>query len=142
MAVVIFIFIAIYLINHNKGSKHPENDFDAEHSRNRNFFFYEREEELEKFLEAQIFPYLPDEIEVITPDDNDLFFDYPQTVVTTLLHKQIDDDAFPHLIKLREGKQFELSIYDETFECINRGKPVEPLLWKIYEFFEVTGKAV
>lgn len=147
MAYLVVVIAAIYFIKWYQKPQLVVEPFDIEYRRyldslgDKNFLCYNNRKELEQFMELHVLPYLPEEVDIIFLKGKEPVSDYPSTVVSALLHKLNDYDGFPHLVKLRNGQQFEISINNETYNCINQGKPVDALLWKIYEFFEVAGKA-
>ncbi|MFD2326293.1 hypothetical protein [Mucilaginibacter galii] len=103
----------------------------------KNFFCYNNKLSLKKYVEENIVPYLPEQVEIIYLNGKTPESDYPEVVISKMLYGLKLYDGYPHLIKIRSGVTTEISINNDVFNCINQHKDINPILFKIYTFFDL-----
>lgn len=105
----------------------------------KNFFCYNNRKQGRAFIEEQILPKLPSEIEVLFLNGRQLETnEYDKKFLSRAIYGFRNYTRFPHLLKIRNGEPVDCSINSEVFNCLNQEKNGSEVFVRINEFFEMT----
>lgn len=103
-----------------------------------NFFCYNNRKKGREYIEKQIIPNLPEEVEVIFLNGRKIESDpYEQKYLSRAFSGFKNYTRFPQLLKIRNGEAIDCSLNSELFNCINQGADENRIYTKMIDFFEL-----
>ena len=103
----------------------------------KNFFCYNNRENVQEFIETNIIPSLPKDVEIIFLNGRVVESDYTKTFMSHALYDLKNYQKFPHLVKIRNGEVLDFSLNNTFYNMINQKQPLDKLLAEINHFFEL-----
>ena len=104
----------------------------------KNFFCYNNRKKERKYIEEQIIPNLPEEVEIIFLNGKTIESDkYDSGHLSRAFYNFKNYTRFPQLLKIRNGEPVDISLNKEMFDCLNQGKSESNIFNKINSFFEL-----
>ena len=103
-----------------------------------NFFCYNNRKKGRQYIEEEVIPNLPDEVEVLFLNGRKIESDkYETKFLSRAFYGFKNHTRFPQLLKIRNGETIDSSINAELFHCINQDGDEKELYSKIADFFEL-----
>ncbi|WP_299458326.1 hypothetical protein [uncultured Microscilla sp.] len=103
----------------------------------KDFFCYNNREKGRRYIEHEILPTLPPQVEVLYLQGRRIDSQQPyngQHLLKTF-HNFDHFTQFPHLLKIRNGQAISCSLFHELFECLDKEGNKDTMLDKIQHFF-------
>ncbi|MCF1191995.1 hypothetical protein LRR18_10405 [Mangrovimonas sp. AS39] len=103
-----------------------------------NFFCYNNRKKGRQYIEDEVIPNLPEEVEVLFLNGRKIESDkYDTKFLSRAFYGFKNYTRFPQLLKIRNGETIDSSINAELFHCINQDGDKNELYSKIDAFFEL-----
>ncbi|MDN5217337.1 hypothetical protein QQ020_35010 [Fulvivirgaceae bacterium BMA12] len=106
----------------------------------KNFFCYNNRKKGFDYIQTQILPRLPKEVEPLFLNGKSIESNYESRFISKAFYSFQHYSRFPQLLKIRNGKAVDCSLNAELFNCLNHGKDQELIFNKIEVFFELDNK--
>lgn len=143
LAICVFIIVIPFILIASPFNWFADRKFNKEYSEylNRidgaNFFCYNNRKKGRKYIEEQIIPNLPNEVEVIFLNGRKIESNkYESKYLSKAFYKFKNYSRFPHLMKIRDGKAIDCSLNSELFNSINQGADENRIYSKMNQFFK------
>lgn len=106
----------------------------------KNFFCYNNREGIQEFIETYIIPELSKEVEVIFLNGKVVESNYPVKFISHTLYNLKNYTKFPHLIKIRNGQVFDISLNNTFYNIISQKRSLEILFNEMNIYFDLEEK--
>ncbi len=106
----------------------------------KNFFCYNNRKKGFDYIQTQILPGLPREVEPLFLNGKSIESNYESRFMSKAFYSFQHYSRFPQLLKIRSGKAVDCSLNTELFSCLNHGKDKELIFHKMEDFFELGNK--
>ncbi len=101
-----------------------------------NFFCYNNRQSSQEFIEQELLPKLPEDIDIVYLNGRRPESKYDNQFISSMLYRFKNYSKYPHLMKVRNGEVIDHSINNEVYNTFNQDKDVNILIEKINDFFE------
>lgn len=102
-----------------------------------NFFCYNNRANSKNFIEKNILPILPSDINIIYLNGRNPKSAFEQKFISRLLYTIKDRKGFPYLLKISNGKLIDKSINNDFYNTMNLNKDIALLRKKIIDFYQI-----
>jgi len=101
-----------------------------------NFFCYNNRQSSQSFIEKELLPKLPKDIDIVYLKGRKPQSKYDNRFISSMLYKFENYSKYPHLMKVRNGEVIDHSINNELYNTFDQDKDVDLLIEQINNFFE------
>ena len=102
-----------------------------------NFFCYNNRKKSKEHIEKHIIPYLDEGVQIVYLNGKKLEVENNSGFISSALYGLKNYNKFPHLMKIRNGKLFDISINNRFYNMLNQNRPKKYFLNQINTFFEL-----
>ena len=135
-----FIIVSPFLWVKDKRFKKEYNEY-LQTIEGKNFFCYNNRKNGREYIEEQIIPNLPSEVEVVYLNGRKIESQmYEPKYLSKAFYGFKNYTKFPQLLKIRRGKAIDCSLNSELFNCLNQGKNANEIFLKMNDFFQLKNK--
>ena len=104
----------------------------------KNFFCYNNRKKGFEYLQNQIIPNLPNDVDVLYLNGRKIESNkYDTKYLSRAFYSFKNYSKFPQLLKVRNGEMDDCSLNNELFNCLNQGKDESHIIDKVNKFFEI-----
>lgn len=104
----------------------------------KNFFCYNNRKKGLEYIEKEVIPYLPPQVEVLYLHNREIRNSpYDFQYLSKAFYGFENYSRFPHLLKIRNGKPLDTSLNNELFACLDQAEGKSAIDKKIAAFFEL-----
>jgi len=105
----------------------------------KNFFCYNNTGNTKEFIENNILPSLPKDIEIIFLNGKTIETNYSTKFISHILYNLKQYHKFPHLIKIRNKKILDHSINNTFYNIFHQNLPLDKFFNEMNIFFDLEG---
>lgn len=99
------------------------------------FFCYNNRTNSQEFIERNILPNLPSDVQLIYLDGKTPLSDYDDEYISMMLYRIKDRGGFPYLLKVVDGELMDCSVNNEFYNVLNQNKSFDKLFKQINSFY-------
>ena len=102
-----------------------------------NFFCYNNRKKSKEHIEKHIIPNLDKGVLIVYLNGKKLEVENNSGFISSALYSLKNYNKFPHLMKIRNGNLFDISINNRFYNMLNQNRPKKDFLNQINTFFEL-----